>query len=87
MDPTVDGVDLDALREWMDGEGLGDGPITGVEPLTGGTQNILLLIPATTATTSSAARRSTSAPTATRRCAARHACSVLSRAAMSRTPG
>ncbi len=36
------GVDLDALRSWMDGQGLGDGPLTAVEQLAGGTQNVLV---------------------------------------------
>ncbi len=35
-------VDLDRLGAWMDDQGLGEGPITGAEPLAGGTQNILL---------------------------------------------
>lgn len=35
-------VDLDALSRWMDGQGLGEGPISSVVPLTGGTQNIML---------------------------------------------
>jgi aminoglycoside phosphotransferase (APT) family kinase protein len=35
-------VDLDALRGWMDAQGLGIGPFTAVSPLTGGTQNILI---------------------------------------------
>lgn len=35
-------VDLGALADWMDGEGLTGGPIGGAEPLAGGTQNILL---------------------------------------------
>ncbi len=35
-------VDLDRLAAWMDGQGLGAGPIEAVTPLTGGTQNILL---------------------------------------------
>lgn len=38
----TDGVDLRRLAEWMDGEGLPSGPITDVEALAGGTQNILL---------------------------------------------
>lgn len=38
----VPGVDLDALRAWMDGEGLGDGPLEHVEQLAGGTQNVLV---------------------------------------------
>jgi aminoglycoside phosphotransferase (APT) family kinase protein len=36
------GVDLDLLGTWMDGQGLSGGPITHVQRLTGGTQNILL---------------------------------------------
>lgn len=36
------GVDLAALEAWMDGQGLGSGPLEDVERLTGGTQNILL---------------------------------------------
>lgn len=39
---AIDGVDLHALQEWMDGHGLGDGPIDRVEPITGGTQNVLV---------------------------------------------
>jgi aminoglycoside phosphotransferase (APT) family kinase protein len=39
---TVDGVDLDILAEWMDGEDLGSGPIETAERLGGGTQNVLL---------------------------------------------
>jgi len=35
-------VDLDALRAWMDDQGLGRGPIERTELLGGGTQNILL---------------------------------------------
>lgn len=35
-------VDLIALRDWMDAQGLGHGDFDRVEPLTGGTQNILL---------------------------------------------
>ncbi|MEL6687772.1 MAG: phosphotransferase family protein [Pseudomonadota bacterium] len=35
-------VDLGALAEWMDEQGLGQGPITSAVSLTGGTQNILL---------------------------------------------
>ena len=35
-------VDLDALAAWMDGQGLGSGPIEDTELLGGGTQNILL---------------------------------------------
>jgi aminoglycoside phosphotransferase (APT) family kinase protein len=36
------GVDLDRLATWMDQQGLPGGPITQVERLTGGTQNVLL---------------------------------------------
>lgn len=35
-------VDLDALARWMDGRGLGSGPIENAAPIGGGTQNILL---------------------------------------------
>lgn len=35
-------VDLDALSRWMDGQGLGEGPLRSVVSLTGGTQNIML---------------------------------------------
>lgn len=35
-------IDLSALAAWMDGEGLGEGPISASVRLTGGTQNILL---------------------------------------------
>lgn len=38
----IEGVDLAALTIWMDGQGLGSGPITETELLVGGTQNILL---------------------------------------------
>ena len=40
VDPAV--VDVDVLREWMDGRGLGSGPLEDLTPLTGGTQNLLL---------------------------------------------
>jgi len=40
VDPSV--VDVDVLREWMDGRGLGAGPLHGLTPLAGGTQNLLL---------------------------------------------
>jgi len=36
------GVDLEALRAWMDGQGLGSGPLEDVEQLAGGTQNVLV---------------------------------------------
>lgn len=35
-------VDLDALSRWMDARELGEGPISSVVSLTGGTQNIML---------------------------------------------
>jgi len=35
-------VDLDVLARWMDGEGLGAGPLENVEAIAGGTQNVLL---------------------------------------------
>ncbi len=35
-------VDPDRLREWMDGQSLGSGPLEDIRQLTGGTQNILL---------------------------------------------
>jgi len=35
-------VDIGRLQSWMDGEGLGEGPLEDVTRLTGGTQNILL---------------------------------------------
>jgi aminoglycoside phosphotransferase (APT) family kinase protein len=43
-DPTITPalVDLDRVGTWMDARGLGAGPITGVERLGGGTQNVLL---------------------------------------------
>ena len=35
-------VDLAALANWMDAQGLGSGPLEDVQRLAGGTQNILL---------------------------------------------
>jgi aminoglycoside phosphotransferase (APT) family kinase protein len=35
-------LDLDALARWMDAQGLPEGPIEAVEPLVGGTQNVLV---------------------------------------------
>jgi aminoglycoside phosphotransferase (APT) family kinase protein len=35
-------IDLGALGDWMDLQGLDKGPITNVTPLTGGTQNVIL---------------------------------------------
>jgi aminoglycoside phosphotransferase (APT) family kinase protein len=42
LESWTDLVDLERLREWMDGQGLEAGPLGAVTPLTGGTQNILL---------------------------------------------
>jgi aminoglycoside phosphotransferase (APT) family kinase protein len=43
MSPEPGAVNLDALAAWMDGQGLGEAaPITDVERITGGTQNVLL---------------------------------------------
>lgn len=39
---TIEGVDLDALRHWMDTQSLGTGDITDAAVLEGGTQNILV---------------------------------------------
>lgn len=35
-------VDLDAVARWMDGQGLGDGPLSDAGLMAGGTQNILV---------------------------------------------
>jgi len=35
-------IDFDRLRDWMDFEGLGSGPISAVTPLTGGSQNVIV---------------------------------------------
>ena len=37
-----EGIDIEALTRWMDGRGLGAGPIGSTELIAGGTQNILL---------------------------------------------
>ena len=42
MTPLITGVDRAALTAWMDREGLGDGPLSGLDHLAGGTQNILV---------------------------------------------
>ena len=43
MGPVVaDAVDMEAVERWMDSAGLGAGPLTGVELMTGGTQNVLV---------------------------------------------
>jgi aminoglycoside phosphotransferase (APT) family kinase protein len=41
-EPWRELVNLDNLRGWMDGEGLGNGPLKRLTPLAGGTQNVLL---------------------------------------------
>jgi aminoglycoside phosphotransferase (APT) family kinase protein len=38
----MEGVDLAALEQWMDGQGVGEGPIADARLLSGGTQNILM---------------------------------------------
>lgn len=38
----IPGVDFEALSTWMNGQGLGSGPISDATVLTGGTQNILV---------------------------------------------
>ena len=38
----VGGVDLDRLAAWMDGQGLGSGPLEDAALIAGGTQNVLL---------------------------------------------
>ncbi|PRZ40398.1 aminoglycoside phosphotransferase (APT) family kinase protein [Antricoccus suffuscus] len=40
---SVDLVDLDTVRTWMDKVHLGDGPITNAKAIGGGTQNIMLM--------------------------------------------
>ena len=42
MSLDVPGVDLAVLRGWMDARGLGEGDLTGLELIAGGTQNVLL---------------------------------------------
>ncbi|MCD2113166.1 MULTISPECIES: phosphotransferase family protein [Rhodococcus] len=36
------GVDLTAVRDWMDAQGLGSGDLTAASPIGGGTQNVML---------------------------------------------
>jgi aminoglycoside phosphotransferase (APT) family kinase protein len=38
----VPGVDLDVLRNWLDEQGVGAGPLLDLDVLSGGTQNVLL---------------------------------------------
>jgi aminoglycoside phosphotransferase (APT) family kinase protein len=35
-------IDFNRLRDWMDGQGLGSGPIDKIMPVTGGSQNIIV---------------------------------------------
>jgi aminoglycoside phosphotransferase (APT) family kinase protein len=35
-------LDRTAIAAWMDGQGLGDGPLSSFEPLSGGTQNVMV---------------------------------------------
>lgn len=35
-------IDAQAVEHWMEGRGLGSGPLTAVSPISGGTQNIML---------------------------------------------
>ena len=39
---SIPGVDLDTLARWMDARQLGEGPLEGLELISGGTQNVLL---------------------------------------------
>ena len=41
-DRTTELIDTQAVRSWMDGVGLGGGPIEGVAAIGGGTQNIMV---------------------------------------------
>ncbi|MQY31849.1 phosphotransferase family protein [Nocardia aurantia] len=41
-DSSTGRVDVDRLTGWLDANGVGSGPITGLVPLAGGTQNLLL---------------------------------------------
>lgn len=40
LDPSV--VNIEAIARWMDGQGLGQGPLLDVKRLSGGTQNVLV---------------------------------------------
>jgi len=35
-------MNLDAVRAWMDAQGLGSGPLADVRPIGGGTQNVMI---------------------------------------------
>lgn len=41
-DAVLSQADLTALATWMDAHGLGSGPLLSVEPVTGGTQNVMV---------------------------------------------
>ncbi|MFE3542968.1 phosphotransferase family protein [Nocardia sp. NPDC059177] len=41
-DVVLTPAELTALTTWMDERGLGSGPVTSVEPVTGGTQNVMI---------------------------------------------
>ena len=60
VDPSIVDINLSPTG-WM--EGLGSGPLESVEPLAGGTQNLLLRFVATGARSSFVGRRSTNART------------------------
>ncbi|WP_420819156.1 phosphotransferase family protein, partial [Nonomuraea lactucae] len=38
----VNAVDFDGLGAWMDAQGLPGGPFTGMVPVAGGTQNVMV---------------------------------------------
>ena len=42
MDHVTDHVNLQAVADWMSGQGLGEGPLEDVATVTGGTQNVML---------------------------------------------
>ncbi len=42
MTKIPEGVDIEAVSKWMDAQGLAPGPIEDIQPLTGGTQNIMV---------------------------------------------
>ena len=76
---TVEGVDLDRLRQWMDEQALGSGDLTERHAAhRGHAEHPASASDAPTATTCCVDRRCTSARTATRRCGERRACSLRS---------
>jgi len=72
----VPGVDFDRLARWMDGKGLGSGPIEDVRLISGGTQNICCDFAVTPATLCCVGPRSTSEVIRTSRCAGKRGCLV-----------